>query len=225
MRPCSFIPAILSVLALGVAACGDGDDGGGKTEIARDIKLSFTTQDEKVFCGQLATKSFVKRFYGEMAQCLEKVRRLEIVRSEADDKPTRDVRVSNITVDGNAARGRAQFVGGEDDGTAGTVEVRKEGDRWPIDDLGSDLQRSLLQPQLVRGLENTRFDKPVIRACVKKRLSDLPDDRFQRIAYGYAHRKGSAEDDAAQQEFTTQLLICYARDARARRGEGSAGQP
>jgi len=220
VRPRSFIPTILSVLALGVAACGDGGEGaGGNTEIARDIKLAFTTQDEKVICGQLTTKSFVKRLYGDMAQCLEKNR------PEADDKPTTDVPVSNITVDGDTAKARVQFVGGDGDGAAGTVEVRKEGDRWPIDDLGSDLQRSLLQPQLVRGLENTRFDKPVIRACVKKRLSDLPDDRFQRIAYGYAHRKGSAEDDAAQQEFTTQLLICYARDARARRGEGSAGQP
>ncbi len=40
--PRSFIPAILSVLALTVAACGDGDSddgGGGKTEIARDINL------------------------------------------------------------------------------------------------------------------------------------------------------------------------------------------
>jgi len=224
VRPCSFIPAILSVLALGVAACGDGDDGGGKTEIARDIKLAFTTQDEKVFCGQLATKSFVKRFYGEMAQCLEKVRRLEIVRSEADDKPTRDVRVSNITVDGNAARGRAQFVGGDGDGAAGTLQVRKEGGGWRIDDLGSDLQRSLLEHQLERKIKDTSFDnKPVIRACTTKRLADLPDNRLQRLVYGVSHRKGSAEYDAGRRELGKPIIFpCL---ALARGGEGSAGQP
>lgn len=203
MRPCSFIPAILSVLALGVAACGDGGEGaGGKTEIARDIKLAFTTQDEKVSCRHLATKSFVKRFYGDMAQCLE------ISRPEADDKPPTDVPVSNITVDGDTAKARVQFVGGDDDGAAGTVQVRKEGDRWRIDDLGSDLLRPKLEPQLVRGVENTRFDKPVIRACVKKRLSDLPDDRFQRIAYGVGHRRGSADYDAGIQEFGKLLIAC-----------------
>jgi len=214
VRPCSFIPAILSVLALGVAACGDGGEGsGGKTEIARDIKLSFTTQDEEVFCGQLATKSFVKRFYGEMAQCLEKVISLE---------PPTDVRVSNITVDGNAARGRAQFVGGEDDGTAGTVEVRKEGDRWPIDDLGSDLQRSLLEHQLERKINDTSFDnKPVIRACTTKRLADLPDNRLQRLVYGLGHRKGSAKYDAGSRELGKLIIPCL---ALARGGEGSAGQ-
>jgi hypothetical protein len=126
--PRSFIPTILSVLALGVAACGDGGEGaGGKTEIARDIKLAFTTQDEKVSCRQRLTKSFVKRFYGDMAQCLEKNR------PEADDKPTTDVPVSNITVDGDTAKARAQFVGGDSDGAAGTVQVRKEGDRWRIE--------------------------------------------------------------------------------------------
>ncbi|MDX6692191.1 MAG: hypothetical protein QOG15_3648 [Solirubrobacteraceae bacterium] len=186
-----------SVLALGLVACGD--DGGGsatgpgtgtsgtagaaatagddKAQIARAIKLAFTTQNGNVSCKQLGTKAFVARVYGTLAHCLA-------VEAKNSDKPPDDVRVSNINATGDTGSAHTQFVGGDADGTAGTVDMRKESGNWRVDDLGADLLRSVLTIGLSSELKGDKtFRKPVVRGCVTKAITDLPDAQLKQFAY------------------------------------------
>lgn len=194
----SSIPTALSLLALSLAACGD--DGGGsassddddRSEIARVVERAFTTQDAKVTCEQLASESFVTRVYGGVAQCMK------AEKPDPEDKPPTDVSVSGVTVDGNAGTARSRFVGGDLDAVAGTVEVRKEDGEWTIDDLGADLLRSVFKTGLETELEKDKtFNKPNVRACATKLITDQPDDKIKRFGYdAIGEREGSDEEIA-----------------------------
>jgi hypothetical protein len=195
-----FIPIAVFVLALAIAACGgdaksgsgSGSGGGAgddKAEIAQAIKRAFTTQDGNVSCKELSSKGFITRVYGDLAQCLK-------VEAKHDDPPPKDVPVSNITVTGDTGTASARFVGGEADGTNGTIEMRKESGNWRVDDLGADLLRSVLTKGLSDELKkDSTFRKPAVRTCVTKIITDLPDARLKEFAYGsIGDRKAPGQD-------------------------------
>lgn len=193
-----FIPIAVSVLALGIAACGgDGNSssGGGagddKAEIAQAIKRAFTTQDGNVSCKELSSKAFITRVYGDVAQCLK-------VEAKDHDPPPEAVPVSDITVTGDTGTAHARFVGGETDGTNGTIQMRKESGDWRMDDLGADLLRSVLTKGMSDELKkDDTFKKPAVRNCVTKIITDLPDARLKEFAYGAIGDRAAPGQDLA----------------------------
>ncbi len=185
------VPIALATLALAAAGCG-GDGGGGdgkdKREIVRTIERAFTSDDHEMVCEKLISQRFVERVYDTAARCVSV--------QDDDEKPPSDVPVSDVTIDGDAATARAKFVGGDTDGAAGTIELRKEDGGWRIDDLGTDLLRSVFTTGIDAsfGEENEAFREPKIRACVRRALTELPDDRLRSLAYdAVGERKGANE--------------------------------
>lgn len=214
---------IAAAAALLAAGCDDeerGGDGAGSgaasrtaagdvREIKRVVERFVLAKDADVGCREVTTRDLVQRIFGDVPQCVR------ASRSEKGDKPATGVRTSDVEVDGDSATARIQIIGGDTDGSTGRLELRRQGRRWLVDDLGVDLLRSLI----IRGLEkesqkDAELRRPGVSRCVQKAFDDLSDDELKRIAYmTISERKGS------QEEAVKIVLPCLARP-----GSGSGGR-
>ncbi len=173
-------------IVLGLAACGGGDSA--EEDIRSVAKRSVLSKDVKVKCEEVSTKGFIKRVYGDVAQCRRAERTPDLI-----DEPPTEVRVSNVKVDGDQATATVIYEGGDTPGATGTFEFRKEDDEWRIDDLGVDFLRSQAQ----KGLESDEQEVAAlqdenVRACARKAFAKLSDDQVKRVAYAaIAERPGS----------------------------------
>jgi hypothetical protein len=91
-----------------------------------------------------------------------------------------------------------RLTGGAIDGVTGTLELRKQGGRWKVDDLGAGLLRGLMVRGLQRESRNARLlRQPVIKRCVRTAFDDLSDDELKRVAYlALSEREGSSKEVA-----------------------------
>lgn len=182
-----FIPIVAALAALGLVACG-GDGGSDEDPaIKRAVEQAYTTKDAALKCDKLATQSFVKRVYGEVAQC----RKAEA--PESDDKPPTAVKSSDLEVDGDAATVKIRLVGGDTAGASGTLQLRKEGGDWRVDDLGVDLLRSQVTTGLTSDSAPPALRDPKVVACTRKAFLDLADPELRRIAYLSIGETGAGE--------------------------------
>lgn len=198
-----FVAASLVIAVAGLAACGGGDD---EQEIRDVIERAVTTRDVKVECEETVTDGFVRRIYGDVAQC----RRAE--RPEPDEEEADDVRVSNVKIDGDSATARVRLIGGDTDGARGTLELRKADGAWRVDDLGVDLLRSTVD----RGLRNSgegSLRRPAVQRCARSAFTSLSDRELRRVAYlAISEREGSEE------ALTSMLAPCLAIPGSAEGG-------
>ena len=160
-------------------------------------------------CEEVATQGFIRRVYGDVGQC----RRAE--KPESGDEPPRDVRVSDVKVDGDRATASVLYVGGETDGAKGAFELRKEEDEWRIDDLGVDLLRSQVEKGLESGDQDTALLRSAkVRACARKAFTDLSDEQLKRVAYA-----SISERESDQRQVAAVLTPCLSVD-----GSGTGAQ-
>lgn len=184
--------ALAAAGLFGLAACGGGDSGA-EEDITSAVKRGVVGQDVKARCEEVTTKGFIKRVYGDVAQC----RKAE--KPEAGDRPATGVRVSGVKVDGERATAKVRYVGGGTDGSEGTFAFLKEDGEWRIDDLGVDLLRAQVRKALNSGEQESAVLKdPKVRKCAGKAFLGLPDRQFKRLAYAEISKRPSARQELAR---------------------------
>jgi len=185
---------LLALAALGgvLVACG----GGGATdedEVARAVKRAFSAQDASIYCGQLTTRRFVQRVYESGDRCRAVI--------AASDQPVDDIQLSRIRVDGRAGTAHVRWA----DDVRGTVEVRKEGDRWRLDAFGEDLLRLVVKSYLLGFTKVESFDEELVRTCATRVSTELPETRVTQFAHAVFGER-LRPDDAKQ--FGALLSMC-----------------
>lgn len=190
--------------ALTAGGCND-DDGdperpespragsGDVREIRNVVRRFILSQSPRLECRVLTTRDLIQRIFGDVPQCLR------AARPDKDDKPSKDVRIPDVRVEPGSATARIRLVGGDADGSTGTLELRKERGRWLVDDFGVDLLRSLL----VKGVESEAKEdetlrRPAVRRCVLKAFDDLSDDELKRVAYASISKREGSEDEVVE---------------------------
>lgn len=210
MQPRHPLMAISAAAALGLASCGGGSDSSAEKDITGVVKRAVVSKNPKVTCEEVTTKGFIRRVYGDVAQCLK------AEKPKPDDHPPTGVRVSNVKVDGDRATATVREQGGDTDGATGTIELRKEDGDWRIDDLGVDYLRSQVETGLGSGNQDAVFRDPRVRRCTSKALTDLPDRDLKRVAYA-----SISERPGSELEVTRVITPCLSV-AGSGTGSGSA---
>jgi len=191
VSPRSFISSATAIVAvIGLVACGGDSAKDEEPAVKRAVEQAVTTKDAKRKCEELSTESFVKRVYGDLAQC----RRAE---SETDDPPPTGATVSAVEVEGDSATVKVRLAGGDTDGASGTLELRKESGAWRIDDLGVDFLRS-----------TPALRDPKVRECTREAFLRLSDSELRRVAY-----MAIADADEATEEIGKLLTPCLTADS------------
>ena len=197
MSPRSFISSATAIVAvIGLVACGGDSAKDEEPAVKRAVEQAVTTKDAKRKCEELSTESFVKRVYGDLAQC----RRAE---SQTDDPPPTGATVSAVEVEGDSATVKVRLEGSDTDGASGTLELRKESGDWRIDDLGVDFLRSQVTTGLSSDQSTPALSDPKVRECTREAFLRLSDSELRRVAY-----MAIADTDEGTEEIGKLLTPC-----------------
>lgn len=182
MRKLHLLPPLaLLALALGLAACGGGDESD-EDKIVDVIETSVTSTDP-ADCEELATQAFLEQT--EFSQGAEAVKSCEESAGETEDDPD-SVEVTNVEVAGSAATADAAFAGGSFDGQAFTVALIEEDGDWKLDEIVGFAKFD--QEQLASSFEEAFQDEesiePQVAACIGEVLRELPQAQAEEIVIG-----------------------------------------
>lgn len=139
-----FLPCILILSALVLAACGSS--GGDEGEVEEVIKTSAESTDP-ADCSKLSTQQFLEQTTGESGKAAVK----KCEKEAKGDEGVESVDVTNVAVDGSSATADATLRGGSLDGQTVEVEVVNEGDQWKMNEIVKFTK--LDPPKLVKVLE------------------------------------------------------------------------
>lgn len=155
-----FLPCLLILSALALAACGGS--GGDEGEVEEVIETSATTTDP-ADCSSTQTQEFMEQVSRESGKAAVKACEEEAENDEGADSVT----VSSVEVDGSSATAEAALAGGSLDGQTVEVELIKDGDQWKMNEV----------------LEFTDFDQAKLIEAFEAGLLEDPNE----IERGFAN--------------------------------------
>src|SRR4051794_7921136 len=139
------------------------------------VRLLKTNDADSTCERSLTTRLFRQIYTGGPAAC----RKAEKENAKSEDKPTKDVVVTDIrTVKGHASA-HVKVVGGDTDGAMGLVALTKEDD-WRVDDLSTPFLRSTFNTSLAHDKDTP----PKVVRCVTSAATRIPDGEFKPFSYG-----------------------------------------
>ena len=174
----------LAALTATVAGCGGGSAPSSGPEetaaIAAVIKKAVSTTDP-ADCTRLMTQRFVEQ--SELSKGRAALKRCEEDVGDASGNP-RSTIVSNVRIDGDTARARAAFDGGDLDGQAVNLRVIRDGEGWKVDHIDSFARFD--RKRLLRATENALRRPPQelsadAAGCIPRRLDKLSDAALQQV--------------------------------------------
>ena len=90
------------------------------------------SKDAKTVCTTLVTKRFIDEVYeGDREACIK-------TPLTKEDEKTGEAEIGRVSVDGSQADVEITQVGGDADGTKGTLMFAREGGQWRLDRFGED---------------------------------------------------------------------------------------
>lgn len=150
----------LFVLSLTLAACGEGEQGGGGEEQAiTEVVVTSATSDDPADCLRLYTKEFLEQGSGLEGEAA--VRLCEEGATRSLDAES--VAVTRIEVDGSVATADAAFTGSGLDGQTVRVGLIEEDESWKLDSFQ----------------DFVRFDREKLLAAMEKELDALADSKLE----------------------------------------------
>jgi hypothetical protein len=168
----------LAALAAGaLSACGSS--GPSTEDEVRDAAVgALASEDTREFCRRLVSDRYIDEVLGDggRAAC-EKSTLVE----PNPGTPT----VSAVAIKGedeSRAVVAVAISGGQLGGSAGHLEMVREGERWLLDRYGDDYLRSSFEAAL-RKVKGGALATPSLKACMGKQVAELDDERVRRIAY------------------------------------------
>lgn len=176
------LPLALLTLALGLAACGGGEESD-EDKIVDVIETSVTSTDP-ADCEQLATQAFLEQT--ELSEGKEAVESCEESAKETEDDPD-SVDVSKVKVDGSSATADVAFAGGSFDGQALSVALVEADGDWKLDEivrftkLDTDKLATSLEEAFQEGEDPL---DPKLSNCVGEVLRELSQPEAEEVVIG-----------------------------------------
>lgn len=184
----------LAVLAAASALGACGGSGGGpstaqdQAAIAHMLKTGLGTNDATVMCSRTLSAGLIGRVFGTAAQCVA-------VQGQAvtGRTPPTAVQVTNVRVDGDRGSATVRLLGGDEDGTAGALSLRREAGGWRVSDLSTAFLRSELNASVTGdpGLDRR------MSACIRRALTALDDRSLRTMAFGTMSGSREAQQQVA----------------------------
>jgi hypothetical protein len=125
-----FVLCLLPATAVGLTACGGGDDSEVE-EISAAIDETVTTTDPSK-CTELMTENFVEQNSNQSGKAA--LEECEDEAADTSDDPD-ELTVSAVEIEGSDATAEVAFVGGGFDGQTVGVALVKEDDQWKLDEI------------------------------------------------------------------------------------------
>jgi hypothetical protein len=158
----------------------------GEAEAAAERAVENT--DAGSFCRGQVSKGYLGRVYGgDLKKCIgsEGSVPLKIGRATATDAVVEpDERHAEVTV---------SVAGGSLDGSAGGVEMVKEGKAWRLDDFGDDFLRSAFLAS-IKVADEGALSTPGMKACFTRQVKTLPAATVRHLTYLSHAGEAEAED-------------------------------
>jgi hypothetical protein len=204
----------LTIAGAALAGCGGGgdDDSADKKAIASVITQALDGKTKGAEC-RLSTEHLVTEIWGGAAACNKQ--------SKAGDAFAVDVKDTTIDGDGATAAVVTRL---KDQTIRGSLELKKVGKDWRLDEFGNDFVRSLLKESLPAAYTESLKDEGIkggeglltggeVQGCLESDLKALPDAKQRSIGYAvFGDRKDSPEAKQVQD-----LLIgCLAKGDKGR---------
>jgi hypothetical protein len=191
MRKARFLVSLTLIVAapLVLGACGSSDDGGSDDEgqITDVIETSVTSTDPAE-CTTLLTQKFNEQTNFETGE--DAVRSCEEDAKDTSNDPD-SIEVSDINVDGDAAKANVTFTGGGFDGSTLTVALVKEDDQWKLDEITGvpTLNAEGFKKEFGAQLEAEGSIPPQVAQCIGDELQQASDEQIKQTILG------GSEDD------------------------------
>jgi hypothetical protein len=183
----SSLALLIAILAgFGLAACGGGGgSSAGSTDegptVEEEVKAAAVAavenNDAASFCGTQASKGYLRTVYGGSAKkCAE---------SEGTvpkHPPKAKAGAAKVEPDQKHATVTVSLVGGDLDGTAGGLEMVKEGGSWKVDEYGDDFIRSSFLAS-IKTVNEGAISTPGMKACFTRQVKELPAATVRELTY------------------------------------------
>jgi hypothetical protein len=168
--------------ALGLAACGGSgsstDDGPTAEEEVKVAAVRAVENDDAgSFCRTEAGRAYLKKIYdGDVKKCAESEGTVPKHPSKAragTAKVRPDQRHATVTV---------SLTGGDLDGTAGAIEMVKEGGAWKVDEFDDAFIRSAFLAS-IETVDEGAVSTPGMKACFAKQIKAMPAGTIRHLTY------------------------------------------
>jgi hypothetical protein len=199
------------LVALCLAACGGGGSGSDSTSGEATVDTTITdgeaarspveeevreaavaaveNTDRKSFCREQASKGYLREVYGGS------VKKCVASEGSVPQKPgTAVAGETTLEPDEEGAEVAISVKGGSLDGTAGAVQMVKEGGAWKVDEYDDAFLRSAFQAA-IEVTDKGALSVPKMKACFTKQLKTLPADTVRELTY--LSNRGATERENA----------------------------
>lgn len=173
------VPFVLLFLALGLAACGGGDESD-EDKIVDVIETSVTSTDP-ADCTELMTQNFLEQI--QFSEGAEAVESCEENAEETGDNPD-SVEVAKVEIEDSAATADVTFAGGSFDGQTFTVALIEEEGDWKLDEIVgfAEFDQDQLASSFEEAFEDEESIEPQVASCIGEVLRELPRAEAEEIA-------------------------------------------
>lgn len=174
----ALLPALLLVLALGLAACG-GSSESDEDKIVSMIEKSATSTDP-ANCKETQTQQFMEQTSGGSGS--EAVKECEQETKNGEDNPEA-VNVSKVKVNGEEGTANVEFEGGNFGGQTVEVALVKEEGDWKLNELTgfAKFDAKQLVGSLAQKLEEEPEIEPRVAGCIIEGLEEAPDNELEAL--------------------------------------------
>jgi ABC-type glycerol-3-phosphate transport system substrate-binding protein len=172
------LPAVLLLLAFGLAACG-GSSESDEDKITSTIETAATSTDPAV-CGETQTLAFMEQTVGETGKAAEKKCEEE---AESGENNPEKVKVSAVAVEGEKATANAEFTGGNFDEQTLELALAEEDGEWKLDELTgfAKFDPTTFVGALAKQLEEEPSIEPQVAGCIVEGVEEFSKGELEDL--------------------------------------------
>lgn len=173
-----FVPFLLLVFGLALAACGGGGESA-EDKITSTIETAATSTEASV-CKETQTLAFMEQTNAGTGKEAEKECEEEATKGENNPE---SVKVSEVKVEGEKATADAEFIGGNFNEQTLEVALVEENGEWKLDKFVgfANFDPTPIIAALKEQLEEEPSIKPRVTSCILEGLEELPEEEFEKL--------------------------------------------
>jgi hypothetical protein len=176
----ALLPALVLVLALGLAACGGSGGESDEEKITSTIETAATSTDPAV-CGETQTLSFMEQTNSASGKEAEKECEKETEEESSNDPES--VKVSKVEAEGGKGTADVEFTGGTFDNQKLEVALVEEEGDWKLDELTgfARFNAAHFVGFFAEQLEEEEQIEPQVASCIVEGLEEAPKDQLEAL--------------------------------------------
>jgi ABC-type glycerol-3-phosphate transport system substrate-binding protein len=175
----ALLPALVLLLALGLAACGGGGESD-EDKIVSTIEESVTSTDPSI-CAETQTLKFMEQTNSTSGKDAEKECEEETEEEDSDDPDSVDV--SKVEAADGKASANVEFTGGTFDGNTLEVALVEEDGDWKLNELTgfAKFDATGFVAKFAEQLEEEPGIEPQVSSCIVEGLEEAPEDELESL--------------------------------------------